>query len=79
MTTKGKRCVFPFKYDGNLYSACTKSSLDSRENELWCSISNTADGSMAHWGTCTDTPCGKLRGILFLRSYTFMIFSGFKV
>uniref|UniRef100_A0A8C9T375 Fibronectin type-II domain-containing protein n=1 Tax=Scleropages formosus TaxID=113540 RepID=A0A8C9T375_SCLFO len=42
-------CVFPFKYNGQLYHSCT--SVNSKHERLWCSL--TSDFDQDHlWGYC---------------------------
>uniref|UniRef100_A0A8C9W3F5 Fibronectin type-II domain-containing protein n=1 Tax=Scleropages formosus TaxID=113540 RepID=A0A8C9W3F5_SCLFO len=42
-------CVFPFKYNGQLYFSCT--SVDSKHERLWCSLTSDYDQDRL-WGYC---------------------------
>ena len=62
---KGKKCIFPFRYNGVLHHQCTKDDHD----KLWCStqIDENGDYVDGQWGNCG--PCGsgklmKVEGIL---------------
>ena len=46
-----KPCVFPFEYNGKVYTSCTQ---DSFEPHFWCGTQyNVTNG--AGWGLCSDS------------------------
>ena len=56
MTTDGKKCVFPFKYNGKTYNKCT--TVDNGNTE-WCATEVKTDGNYKDWGNCDVSSCGK--------------------
>ena len=48
----GWMCKFPFIYQGQTYSSCTKD--DHHEDRFWCSISNFPNGTMKAWDHCVE-------------------------
>jgi len=59
-TTEGRPCVFPFKYNGFQFSACTHFQGLEREDfigSLWCSTANDENGVTAEKGYCDMTKC----------------------
>ena len=56
MTKDGKKCQFPFIYQGEKYEACPEDPEDS--NETWCSTRTNRDGEHVggggHYGFCGD-------------------------
>ena len=63
LTTLGKACVFPFKYEGVMYNSCM-----SKDNDrLWCATEVDKDGAMVvnlgvspqvSWGDCGSCVAG---------------------
>lgn len=55
-TTKGVKCVFPFKYKGKTYTTCTSA---YHYGKPWCSTTTKADGSYikGKWGNCNPLTC----------------------
>jgi len=53
-TTKGQKCVFPFKYKGKTYSTCTSAGYYGRP---WCSVENKENGYYKKWGRCSPYHC----------------------
>ena len=49
-TTEGKRCEFPFKYKGKMYSKC----ITTWRHKLWCGTKTKDDGTYTEWGYCAD-------------------------
>lgn len=53
-SSKSQPCIFPFKYYGSTYDACTD--VNDPDNKLWCSTKVDQDGnhdqSGGHWGHC---------------------------
>ena len=49
---EGRQCVFPFKYNGELYTACT--TIDSTQGRPWCSFTRNYDDPVdgGQWGHC---------------------------
>uniref|UniRef100_A0A8C9T8W3 Fibronectin type-II domain-containing protein n=1 Tax=Scleropages formosus TaxID=113540 RepID=A0A8C9T8W3_SCLFO len=43
-------CVFPFKYNGQLYFSCT--SVDSKHERLWCSLTSDYDQDRLWESSC---------------------------
>ena len=67
----GKECVFPFKFNGKMYSYCIKSSDQKHKNKLWCpTMLNKKSSEMysqTHWGWCSSkcpTKVTTLQGII---------------
>merc|ERR1719402_677192 len=75
LTDKGKRCLFPVKYKGSIYTSCGKNGYTKN----WCPTSLKSSGEYKDWdlcypgdcagcvgqadGCCTpDTPCGVNEG-----------------
>ena len=54
--SKGKPCIFPFKFNGVLYSECTWNQAHLTEHKAWCSTlvdaSGTHVGGQGKWGNC---------------------------
>ena len=52
--SKGKKCIFPFKYFGKSYNECTWN--DAPTKKPWCSTNVTEDGyhieENGNWGVC---------------------------
>ena len=50
-------CVFPFKFRGKVYNACTFDHT-SQDNDIkpWCSTKTDSDGNhvQGNWGVCDD-------------------------
>ena len=53
MTTDKKRCVFPFKYNGSLYSSCT----NDHHDRAWCATALNVNMSYSSWGDCDPSNC----------------------
>lgn len=52
LTQSGEACVFPFKYRGILYDACTK----ANHPRFWCATKTNAKGNyIGQWGDCAAT------------------------
>ncbi|CAK8685878.1 unnamed protein product [Clavelina lepadiformis] len=51
-TGEGKRCTFPFIYNGISYNKCT--TIDNK-GQLWCSLTSDYDRYQT-WGECADCP-----------------------
>ena len=53
---KGKPCIFPFKFNGVVYSECTWNQAHLTEHKAWCSTlvdaSGTHVGGQGKWGNC---------------------------
>ena len=54
----GRRCIFPFEFDGRTFRACTEHGDPSRRK--WCSVETNADGIHVNgrWGFCPSS-CGE--------------------
>ena len=60
MTVSGanpnKPCIFPFKYNGGTYYACTLDNAHFTENKPWCSTLVDNQGNhingQGKWGSC---------------------------
>ena len=56
----GKTCIFPFRFQGVLYNACTFDHNTPGDTEPWCSTSTNAnddhDNGQGKWGFC-DASC----------------------
>ena len=54
ISSNGKPCIFPFKYDGKSYSACTL--VDSDTGIPWCATGKDQDEFVIDndWGECTE-------------------------
>uniref|UniRef100_A0A8C6YCL6 Fibronectin type-II domain-containing protein n=1 Tax=Naja naja TaxID=35670 RepID=A0A8C6YCL6_NAJNA len=50
--SKGKRCVFPFIYNGTKFNSCTNQ--NSEDGRFWCSVTHNYDKSQ-QWSYCADT------------------------
>ena len=54
--SKGKPCIFPFKFNGVTYSECTWNQAHLTEHKAWCSTlvdaSGTHVGGQGKWGNC---------------------------
>ena len=56
--TSGKRCRFPFTYQGQTYTQCTKA---GGYPQAWCATANNIYGShqaTGQWGYCANTCAG---------------------
>ena len=51
-TANGAKCVFPFKYKGNIYNSCTKTDHD----QLWCATESVYEINRK-WGNCDCGQC----------------------
>ena len=53
----GKKCIFPFRYNGILHHLCTKDDHD----KLWCSTLTDENGDHVdgQWGNCGLCGSGK--------------------
>ena len=47
-TVADEACIFPFKYNGQVYNGCAV--IES--GEFWCSTRNQADGTYESLGKC---------------------------
>ena len=54
MTTSSKKCIIPFKYNGNTYEGCTTAGYG---NVLWCSTSVDSNGESLLYGECRESIC----------------------
>ena len=54
ISSNGKQCVIPFRYDGKTYSACTL--VDSDTGIPWCATGKDQDEFVIDndWGECTE-------------------------
>ncbi|XP_026577891.1 epididymal sperm-binding protein 1-like [Pseudonaja textilis] len=50
--SKGKRCVFPFIYNGKRFNSCTNQ--NSQDGRFWCSVTSNYDKDR-QWSYCADT------------------------
>ncbi|XP_015665641.1 epididymal sperm-binding protein 1 isoform X2 [Protobothrops mucrosquamatus] len=50
--SKGKRCFFPFIYNGNTFNSCTNQNSDN--GRFWCSVTRNYDADR-QWSYCDDT------------------------
>ena len=59
-TTKDKhsdplhRCVFPFRYNNQLFTSCIADGLDPDEGDTWCATTADYDTD-GEWGICETT------------------------
>ncbi len=60
LSVDGWPCIFPFTYHDRVYHGCTYAD----HNDLWCSIGNFANGTMARWKGCEKSD--RCKGTLFL-------------
>ena len=53
-TTGGKSCIFPFRYNGVIYTDCTLAGNAYNDPNLWCSTQTTSGGThvTGRWGNC---------------------------
>ena len=47
-------CIFPFRYKGKTYDACTWKDADQTNNQAWCStkVDNLGNHVRGKWGDC---------------------------
>ena len=54
----GQTCIFPFRFNGALYNACTYDGNSAGETEPWCStLTNSNDEHVygqGNWGYCSS-------------------------
>ena len=59
-TDPGKTCVFPFRFKGVLYNACTFEGNAPEDTKPWCSTLNDSNDDAVvgegYWGFC-DASC----------------------
>lgn len=60
VTTEGERCVFPFTYEGEIYTSCTTAGL---RPVPWCATQVEEDGVAIRWQNC-DINYGKFISII---------------
>ncbi|XP_040574629.1 72 kDa type IV collagenase [Lepeophtheirus salmonis] len=51
-TLENQKCIFPFKYYGVTYNACT--GVDNG-GTLWCATTLNSDGEAVGWGNCKSS------------------------
>ena len=64
-TEEGKKCVFPFVYNGHTYNSCTCDDSDS--GLAWCATAVNRNRNVQHgsWGDCKPGCLGYERKKIF--------------
>ena len=64
-TSDGKKCVFPLRYKGVTYNACTKKDGRGRN---WCATAVNNKNEYTEWGYCEIDECNGKDGKVSMKS-----------
>ena len=56
-TKKGKKCIFPFNYQGHTYKTC----IDLGDTAAWCATKISRDGSVIKKEACDHRSCNEIQ------------------
>ena len=65
----GKKCMFPFKYDGKLYKRCVPPVWGSLGGP-WCATKLNEELEYEKWDRCANTSCYQASQIPYQGSYS---------